>query len=211
MIIFFNNQPVSQSVKIAKLYDRAKSLYGTDYFSLQDETWLGDKLTVQALFPNWIIKEYNSNPNSVLVVPIVKNYLRWLLSIEYGYGAQLEWEYLRIPLYVNSIFLEAYADFYFPGADFSQAPLSNILSNVKRFGVKADLNYFNIKGTPAAIKYCICSLLGFNWDDVCVNTANAAIIEIEIATASYSNLLLYRTFLEEHVIPAGMSVIYKAV
>lgn len=211
MIIFFNNQPITKDVKIAKLYERAKSLYGSDYFSLQDEKWLGDNLTIESLFPNWILKEYNSRPNSVLVVPLIKNYLRWLLSIEYGYGAQLEWEYLRTPLYTNSIFLEAYSDFYFPGADFSQSQLSTILPNIRKFAVNAENNYFNVKGTPAAIKYCICNLLGFAWDDVDVITANAAVIEISVPSAQYNNLMSYQSFLEQHVIPAGMSIIYKAV
>ena len=211
MIIFFNSQPVSQQVKVSKLYERAKSLYGSDYFDLQNETWLGDKLTIESLFPNWIVNEYNNNTNNVLIIPIIKNYLRWLLSIDYGYGAQLDWEKLRVPLYCNSIFLEAYADFYFPGADFSQEPLSTVLPNIRKFAIKSDVNYFNIKGTPDGIKYCICTLLGLNWKNVTVSTPNYGVVKISITSSDYSTFISYKTFLEEYVIPAGMTIIYEAV
>lgn len=211
MIIFFNQQPITPEVKIEKLYARAQQLYGSDYFDQQDQSWLGDKLTIESLFPNWIVEEYNSRPNSVLVIPIIKNYLRWLLSIEYGYGAQLDWEKIRVPLFAKSIFLETYADFYFPGADFSQAPLSNILSNIRQFAIKSDLNYFNIKGTPNAIKYCICTLLGFAWKNITATTPNYGVVKISIVNSDYSDFMKYKSFLEEHVIPAGMTIIYEAV
>jgi hypothetical protein len=48
MILFFNNQPVTESVKIQKLLQRAQELYGSDYFDLQNQNWFGDNLTVQA-------------------------------------------------------------------------------------------------------------------------------------------------------------------
>lgn len=208
MILFFNNQPVSQQVKIQKMIDRAKTLYGSDYYSLQNQYWLGDYLTTEALFPSWIIREYNENQSNVLVIPIIKNYLRWLFSLEFGYGAQLDWEHIRSPLYANSIFLEAYADFYFPNADFSKTPLSAILPNIRKFLVNAEKDYNNQKGTPQAIKYLICNLLNFGWDEVDVFTANSAIIQVNTTSSNYNNLQQYKSFLEEYVFPAGVSVIY---
>lgn len=208
MILFFNNQPVSEQVKIQKMIDRAKELYGSDYYSLQNQYWLGDYLTTEALFPSWIIREYNENQSNVLVIPIIKNYLRWLFSLEFGYGAQLDWEHIRSPLYANSLFLEAYADFYFPRADFSKTPLSGILPNIRKFLANAEKDYNNQKGTPQAIKYLICNLLGFSWDEVDVFTANSAILQVNTTSAKYNNLQQYKSFLEEYVFPAGISIVY---
>ncbi len=159
MILFFNNQPVTTEVKIQKLLQRAQELYGSDYYNLQNQYWFGDNLTTQSLFPAWIVREYDENPSNVLVIPIVKNYLRWLLSLDYGYGAQLDWENIRSPLYCNSKFLETYADFNFFGADFSQAPLSSVLTNIRKFLANAEKDYNNQKGTPDAVKYLICNLV----------------------------------------------------
>jgi len=208
MILFFNSQPVTEQVKIQKLIDRTKSLYGSDFYNLQNQYWLSDNLTVESLFPSWIIRAYNEDLSNVLVVPIIKNYLRWLLSLDYGYGAQLDWENIRSGLYTNSKFLEAYADFYFPGADFSTKPLSNIISNIRKFSVRAEVDYFNQKGTPQAIKYLICNLLGFGWDEIDVFTSNAAVVQINTTSSQFSNLQAYKGFLEERVLPAGVSAIY---
>lgn len=208
MILLFNSQPVTELVKIERLFDRAKSLYGSDFYDIKTTNWLGDQLTIESLFPNWIMESYNDDPSNVLVVPIIKNYLRWLFSLEYGYGAQLDWENIRSPLTVNPIFLEAFADFYFPGADFSQSPLKEVLPNIRQFLTRADCNYYNLKGTPTAIKYLICSLLGFNWDDVEVYTAGAATIQINVTSGLNSGLLVYQSFLEEYVFPIGVNIIY---
>lgn len=208
MIILFNEQPVTEAVKIEKMFERAQSLYGSEFYGTQTIPWVGDDITVESLFPSWIIKSYEKTPNDVLVVPLIKNYLRWLFSLEYGYGSQLDWENIRIPLKVNSIFLEAYTDYYFSGASFNSEPLNLILPNIRKFLIKADSNYFNQKGTPEAIKYLITSLLGFSVEDVEVYTANYCVVQIKIASSQYNNLLLYKNFLEEHVIPAGMSVLY---
>jgi hypothetical protein len=208
MIILFNSQPVTELVKIKRLFDRAKSLYGSDFYDIKTTNWLGDQLTVESLFPNWIMESYNKDSSNVLVVPIIKNYLRWLFSLEYGYGAQLDWENIRSPLTANPIFLEAFADFYFPGADFSQSPLKEVLPNIRQFLTRADCNYYNLKGTPTAIKYLICSLLDFNWDDVEVYTAGAATIQINVTSGLNSDLLVYQSFLEEYVLPIGVNIIY---
>ena len=106
MILLFNNIPVTESYKIEKMVEKAKTLYASEFYNVEGFKFLGDDLTIESLFPNWIIKKYETNPSDVLVVPIIKNYLRWLLSIDQGYGAQLEWENLRVPIYCNSIFLK---------------------------------------------------------------------------------------------------------
>lgn len=208
MILFFNSQPVTELVKIEKLFERARSLYGSDFYDLQTINWFGDRLTIESLFPNWILQEYKNNPSNVLVIPIVKNYIRWLLSLEEGYGAQLDWENIRCPTTTKSIFLEAYANFYFPNADFSSSPLKDVLPNIRKFLIKADYNYFNIKGTPEAIKYLMCALLGFDWDSVEVYTAESATIQINVTSTYTDDLILYKNFLEEYAITAGTSVIY---
>lgn len=210
MITFFNNQTLSLTTKINLAVQKATSLAGSNFNDIQSTKWLGDRITVESLFPQWILKEYENDATNVTVVPIVKNYLRWLFSLEYGYGAQLDWEHIRTPLYANSIFLEALADFYFPNADFSQAPLNDILPNIRKFATKVDANYFNIKGTPKAIKYLICSLLGFNYSDIYVVSTTYVHLEIQVASSKLTNLKKFDTFLKEYVIPAGVVVNYKS-
>jgi hypothetical protein len=210
MIIFFTTQPASVDGKINALISRAKSLYNSDYYDIENQKWLADKLTIESLFPSWIVKAAEES-SDVLVTKIIKNYMRWLLSLEYGYGAQLDWEKLRTVPLANEIFLEAYLDFYFPGADFSQENFVSLIPNVKKFSINADANYFNVKGTPAAIKYLICNLLGIPWDSVLVSTSTAAVITIKINSSYYDTLMLYKTFLETYAIPAGISVIYTTI
>jgi hypothetical protein len=210
MIIFFSTQPASVDGKINALISRAKTLYNSDYYDIENQKWLADKLTIESLFPSWIVKAAEES-SDVLVTKIIKNYMRWLLSLEYGYGAQLDWEKLRtIPL-ANEIFLEAYLDFYFPGADFSQENFVSLIPNVKKFSINADANYFNVKGTPEAIKYLICNLLGIPWDSVLVSTSTAAVMNIKINSSYYDTLMLYKTFLETYAVPAGISIIYTTL
>lgn len=208
MILFFNNQPVTEQIKIAKAFARAQELYGSDYFDIENQEWFGDKLTMESLIPSWIMQEYKSYPEEVLLIPILKNYQRWLLSLEYGYGGQLDWENIRTALLTNSIFLEAWADFYFPNADFSSSPLKEKLSNIRKFSINADSNYFNSKGTPSAIKYAICTLFDFNLEEILVTTSNSCILEIDVISSKESELKQYRSFIEEYIIPAGISVVY---
>jgi hypothetical protein len=208
MIILLNSQPVSEKVKILKAVEKAKALYGSDFFDLETNYWFGDNLTIESLFPNWILKEYEENQNNVLVIPIIKNYLRWLFSIDYGYGAQLDWENIRVPLKMNSIFLEALAEFYFPGANFSEEPLKAILPNIRRFASNIELDYNYSKGTPKAIKYLICNLFGFGISEIDVYTTNSGIIQIDVLSSKMTTLNLYNSFLQEYVFPIGTRIIY---
>jgi hypothetical protein len=209
MILLLNNLTLSLDSKMNLLSENATTTAGSDYYINFNKPWLGDKLTVESLFPHWILKEYSDNSNTVTIVPFIKNYLRWLLSQEYGYGAQLNWETLRVPLLTNNIFLEALADFYFPGADFSTSEFQNIIQNLRTFLVKADTNYFNSKGTPSAIKYAICSLFAIPWDSVFIDTGAYTTIEIKISTSEESNLTPYKSFIEKYIVPAGMSINYS--
>ena len=208
MILLLNNQPITLDNKLLLLQQRIDSVVGSDAKSTVETPWLGDDLTEESLFPKWILQAYQDDPSNVTVIPFIKQYKRWLLSLDYGYGAQLDWENLRTPLLAHSVFLEAYANFYFPGADFGSAPLNQVLPNIRRFSVAADANYFNSKGTPTSIKYVICSLLGFNWDDIVVASSSYCTIQIRIATAQITNFEPFKVFLERYVIPAGMIVNY---
>lgn len=211
MILFFQNQKVTETVKIEKAFSRAQELYGSDYFDIQGENWFGDNLTIESLLPVWIMKEYENDPQEVLLIPILKNYFRWLFSLEYGYGAQLEWENIRSGLITNQVFLEAWANFYFPNADFGSSPLKEKINNIRKFSINCDLNYFDVKGMPDAIKYAICTLFDFNLEDVEVYTANSAIIEINVTSSKESDLKQYKSFIEEYLVPAGMSIVYGVI
>jgi len=203
MISVINPQTVTLDSKVKIAISTAAQTVGSDFNTSELNPWLGDKLTVESLFPQWILKAYENDTENVMIIPIIKQYFRWLFSQEYGYGAQLNWENIRVPLFANAIFLEALADYYFPNADFSTPALNAILPNIRQFAVKSDSNYFNIKGTPSAIKYVICSLLGFNWNDVFVYTNSGVLVEIRIASAQASLLEPFKPFLVSHVIPAG--------
>jgi hypothetical protein len=206
MILLFNHQPVSLTVKIQKLVDLAKQQYGSEFYNVQGNYWKGDELTLQSLFPSWILKEANTD-STVNVTILIKNYLRWLFSIEYGYGAQLEWNTLRSPLLMNSIFLEALADYYFSGCDFS-SDLNSVLPNIRKFGIKSDTNYFDQKGTPDGIKWVLTTLFGYSYDTTVIKTLAPSIIQI---TVSGSIPTAYKTFLEYYVVPAGTNVQYVSI
>lgn len=210
MISAINPQIVTLDTKMSLAVETAQETLGSNFNSTELTPWLGDRLTTTSLLPQWILKEYKENPNTVMVVPIIKQYFRWLLSQEFGYGAQLNWENIRVPLYMNEIFLEALADFYFPGADFSSPELNPILPNIRRFAIKADINYFNNKGSAQSIKYLLCSLLGFAWEDVSVVTANYVVVDIRIKAASFASIDPFKTFINNYVIPAGVVPNYKS-
>jgi hypothetical protein len=205
MILLLNHLPVSLAGKIEKLVQLAKEKYGSEFYNIQGNYWKGDQLTIESLFPSWIIKEANDSPSTVNITVLIKNYLRWLLSIEYGYGAQLEWNTIRSPLLMNSIFLEALADYYFSGCDFS-GDLAPILPNIRKFAIKADTHYFDKKGTPEAIKWVLTSLFGMNYNTTQVQTSSPGFIRI---TGNVPEG--YKPFLEYYVIPAGTNVSYVSV
>ena len=211
MLTIYSNQPTSLYTKSQLSGSLVDVELGSDAKDIDTTKWFGDLLTVDSLFPQWILKEYSNNPTNVTFIPLIKNYFRWLFSLQYGYGAQLNWEKIRVPLYMDSIFLEALADFYFPGADFSQTALNNILPNIRTFSVKVDANYFNIKGTPQAVKYLICSLVGFNIDDVYVVSTTYSSMEIQIRSSEYTRLQTYDLFLREYGIPAGVVLSYRVI
>ena len=133
MILLFNHIPVTLPAKVDVFISRLKSNLGSDFYNIQGKYWKGDQLTVESLFPNWILQKYNDLPSNAPVVSIIKNYLRWLMSIDYGYGAQPEWKTIRDPIHMHSIFLQALAEYYFPGADFASDSLSPILNNIRNF------------------------------------------------------------------------------
>jgi hypothetical protein len=74
-----------------------------------------------------------------------------------------------------------------------------------------DTNYFNCKGTPAAIKYAICSLLGIPWNSVIIDTGAYTTIEIKISTSQESKFISYKSFIEKYIVPAGMSINYSTI
>lgn len=206
MILLFNHLPVTEPIKIAKLLEKVETAYGSDFYNIQGYEWLGDYLTVESLFPSWILKRYNNDPNNVLVVTIIKNYLRWLFSLNYGYGAALDWENIRSALTINSKLLQGIAESYFPGADFSDSSLSDSLNNIRRFSIRVQGEYFDIKGTNKAIKYCLIHLLGYSSSTTQVYTAAPGVITIKANIETK-----HKNFIQEHLVPAGMTIVYESV
>lgn len=205
MILLFNHIPVSLERKINKLIILAKKSYGSDFYDIQGQYWKGDDLTVQALFPNWIIKEAESDPENVTIVQIVKSYMRWLFSTEYGYGGMIEWETIHCPQKINSKLYEGLADMYFPNDDFSSTSnLADLLPNFPTFAINSDLQYFNNKGTPGAIKYLLTTLLDLPQNQVSVQTGSPGFM---IVRANVPDK--YKPFLENSVYPAGIQVLYE--
>lgn len=204
--LFFTNLPVTLEYKISKLVERAIDTYGSEYYNTQGSYWKGDQLTLESLFPDYILREYKNYPDKVKLIPLIKNYLRWLFSIEYGYGAYIEWEKLRTCLFINEKLLQGYAETYFPDEDFSSDDLKDVLPNIKKFSIKVDSNYFNIKGTPNAIKYVLVELLGMPYNTTQVQTYSNFVIKI-IGNVPEK----YKPFLNRSVYPAGTTVIYESV
>lgn len=206
MILLFHHLPVSLKGKIDRFVEKVITHYGSEFYNIQGEYWFGDKLTIKSLFPSWIIKEYNDNTENVLVIPLFKNYLRWLFSLKYGYGAQLDWENIRCGMSINYKLLQGIAESYFPGADFSSDDLSDVLPNIRKFSIQVHGSYFDIKGTSKAIKYILTTLLDMPYSTTEVYTSAPGVIRIK------ANVLeKHKSFLSEHVIPAGMTVVYESV
>jgi hypothetical protein len=206
MILLFHHLPVSLEVKVNKFVDIVSNYYGSEFRNIQGDYWFGDKLTIKSLFPSWIIKEYDNNTDNVLVIPLFKNYLRWLFSLKYGYGAQLDWENIRCGISIDDKLLQGIAESYFPSADFSSDNLSDILPNIRRFSIQVQGSYFDIKGTNKAIKYVLTSLLDMPYSTTQVYTSAPGVVNIK------ANVLdKHKVFLSEHVIPAGMTVVYESV
>lgn len=206
MILLFNHLPVTLERKIAEFIIRAKETYGSDFYNIAGEGWKGDNLTVDSLFPTWVLREAENDPENVAIVQIVKSYLRWLFSSEYGYGAYIEWETIQVPQKISDSILEGLADKYFPGADFSSTSDNrDLLQNLKKFSIQSDANYFNVKGSQQAIKYLLTTLLDLPQDDVTISTSSAGFFTVK------ANVLdKYKPFLDQHVYPAGTVVLYEA-
>lgn len=204
MILLFNHLPVSIKGKINQLVQKALLAYGSDFYNVEGSRWKGDQLTTESLFPDWVYKASTEDSNNSIIVSLIKNYLRWLMSVEHGYGANPEWSNIRDPNAMNSIFFEALAEYYFPGADFGSAPLSTILPNIKRFALKVDDSYFIKKGTPEGIKYALTCLFDLDPTTTFVVYSSPGIITI---TSSLNSS--YRSFVNTYIAPAGVVVIYQ--
>ena len=76
--LFFNRLPVSIAQKVELLFQKALQQYGSELYNVGKDKFIGDNLTVDSLFPEWILQAYQSNTSNVTIVPIVKQYLRWL-------------------------------------------------------------------------------------------------------------------------------------
>ena len=203
--LFFNRLPVSIAQKVELLFEKALQQYGSELYNVGKDKFIGDNLTVDSLFPEWILQAYQSNTSNVTIVPIVKQYLRWLFSMKYGYGAYIEWETLRSPIYMQPQLMQGLAELYFPGEDFSSDDLSDILPNIPKFSIQVDYQYFGKKGTPKGIHYVLTTLMGYDYETTEVISFSNSVIKI-IANVSDN----HKTFLERSVIPAGMVVIYEA-
>lgn len=206
MILLFNNIPVKLKRKVEIMISTAQSVLGSEFFNVAGSRWLGDKLTIESLFPKWIIKKSEESPSEVLIVEFIKSYQRWLFDVERGYGAAVPWEKIHAPNQIPNKLLLGLADLYFPSFDMSTSDFTEVLPNLKRFSIKAEENYFRIKGSPQAIQYLLISLLGLSYD------------ACEVVTGSPGFLIVrgdvpekYKPFLNKCVYPAGMKVLYESV
>jgi hypothetical protein len=205
MILLFNKIPVTLDRKIQETVERALAELGSDFYNYDGSYWFGDNLTVRSLFPNWIYKASIEDPDNISMVQIIKSYLRWLFSEQYGYGGKVDWENIHCPFTINDKFLEALADSYFPSQDFSiTSDLRDLLPNIKKFALKAELNYFNIKGTPEAIKYLLTTLLNLPINQCTVQSGSPGFVIVKANVPEK-----YKTFLNECVYPAGIIVLYE--
>jgi len=205
-MILFHHIPVTIERKISELVNRVKAVYGSDFYNYNGSYWRGDDITTHSLFPSWILKEAEDDPENVTIVQIIKSYLRWVFSTEHGYGGCIDWETMQIPLKIKQKLLEGVTDAYFPGEDFSSSSdLNDLLPNIRKFSINVDVNYFNVKGTMQAIKYLLVTLIGLPQDTTEVYTGSPGII-IVIGNVPEK----YKPFLNRSVYPAGMTIIYQS-
>ena len=205
MILLFNKIPVSLEIKIEEMVNSVRSTLGSDFYNLNGTPWFGDKLTVKSLFPNWIYKESQEDPSNVLFVQIIKSYLRWLFSEEYGYGGKVDWENIQCPFTIKDKFLEALAQKYFPYEDFSESSdLYDLLPNLKKFAIESDKNYFNLKGTNIGIRYLLTTLINLPLSECDVQTGSPGFIIVRANVPEK-----YKSFLNRSVYPAGTYIIYE--
>lgn len=206
MILLFNKIPVKLSKKIEIMISTAKSILGSEFFNVEGSRWFGDKLTTNSLFPKWIIKKANDDPNNVLIVEIIKSYQRWLFDVERGYGAAVPWETIHVPHKLTDKLLLGLADLYFPEQDFSSDTLKNLLPNLKTFSIKVEENYFRKKGTPEGIQYVLTALLGLPYESCEVFTGSPGFMIVRANVPDE-----YKDFLNKSVYPAGVKIIYESV
>jgi len=205
MILLLNHIPVTLEGKINKMLSIAQAAYGSDFFDVAGQRWLGDNLTVESLFPKWILKEANDDPNNVLIVEIIKSFNRWLFDVERGYGAAVPWETIHVPQLLTDKMLLGLADSYFPQFDFSSSDYNDLLLNLKKFAIFADENYFNVKGTPDAIRYLLTTLIGIPYDDCEVFSGSLGFLIVRANVPEK-----YKSFLNKCVYPAGIVVLYES-
>lgn len=206
MILLFNKLPVKLKRKIEIIVSLASQALGSNFYDIAGSRWMGDKLTIESLFPKWILKKAKDDPSNVLIVQIIKSFQRWLFDVDRGYGAAVPWEKIHVPNKLNDKLLIGIADLYFPRADFSQTEFSDILPNLKRFSINVDVNYFSKKGTPEGIKYVLVNLLDIPYESCEVMSGSPGFVIIRANVPEK-----YKNFLDKCVYPAGIKIIYETV
>lgn len=206
MILLFNKLPVKLTRKIEIMVATVIQALGSNFYDVKGSRWLGDKLTVESLFPKWIIKKANDDPSNVLIVQIIKSFNRWLFDVDRGYGAAVPWEQIHVPQKINDKLLIGLGDMYFPSVDFSSSEFSDILLNLRKFAINVDANYFHKKGSPDAIQYLLVTLLGIPYDSCEVVTGSPGFLIVRANVPEK-----YKDFLNKCVYPAGMIVLYESV
>jgi len=205
MILLFNNIPVTLEQKIKIFTETVKQAYGSDFYDVEGDRWLGDSLTIESLFPQWIISESKKNED-VLITKIIKSYLRWLFSYTNGYGAAVPWELFRSFNRYPEKFYSAVADYYFPNCDFTvNQYMRDSLSNITKFAIQAEQNYVLKKGTMDSIRYVLTTLFNIPLSELNVYSGSPGFIIIE---GNVNNDC--KDFLNKHVYPAGMQIIYQS-
>lgn len=206
MILLLNKLPVTLKRKITKMVGLAIETLGSNFYDINGNRWMGDKLTIESLFPKWIIEKSKKDSSNVLIVDIIKSYQRWLFDVDRGYGASVPWETIHVPHKLNDKLLLGLADMYFPQADFSSSDLSDLLPNLRKFSINVDANYFHRKGSLEAIHYLLITLIGIPYESCEVVTGSPGFIIVRANVPEK-----YKNFLNECVYPAGTVILYESV
>jgi hypothetical protein len=205
MILLLNHIPATLENKIAKLVELAQQAYGSDFYDIEGNRWTGDSITTESLFPKWILQEEQDDPSNVLIVQLIKSYNRWVFSLDYGYGSTIPWETIHDPQKIPAKLLVGLADMYFPYADFTAEPLSDLLPNLRSFALRSQDKYFKIKGTPQAVKYLLTTLLAIPYSDCEVLSGSPGFMIVRANVPEK-----YKPFLNKCVYPAGTTVLYES-
>lgn len=184
--LIINTPDYTLAMKIDRIVNNISAAYVLQ--GSPEISWDGDKIILENQFPKWIVQAWQDDTTNAPVIDWFKYYYRWLFSLDYGYGCGFYFTEIRDFMKIPDIFLQAYADLYMPGLDFSENP--ELMDGFRKFLLKSKTDYFDKKGRDSAILYAATTLFGGTPEATSVVSVGGGIIEITTdMDESYNDML----------------------